>query len=178
VATFGWLVASHDLATVDPRSIPTWQVLRSHANGFTDVLHEAVTLLAPMSNSFGGVYPAGTAGTVHSARWLNLEYLLADLLTALVLAAALSGLFASPRSWYHWAGIVAVPTLYLGGVALGYSVHVAYDVDPALTGRYGLAMVPLLVLVLVTAARGRWVRAGIWVFGVVSVGATVATIVT
>jgi len=178
VGALGWLVASHDLAIVDPSTLPTWAVLRGHPNGFTDVVREAVTLLAPMSNSYGAIYPAGTAGVVNSARWFNVMTVLAELLTVLVLAAALSGLFGSPRRWFHWTGLVAVSILYVGGIALGYSVHYAYKVDASLSGRYGLAMVPLLVLVLVTAARGRWVQAGIWVFGVVSVGATVAAIVT
>ena len=176
VASVGWLATSHELAIVNPRSIPTWQVLRGHANGFSDVLREAVTLLAPMSDSFGVVYPGGTAATVRSTRWLNLEYVLADLLTALVLAAVLSGLFASPRKWFHWAGLMTVPTLYLGGLAVGYSVHVAYGIDASLTGRYGLAMVPLLVLVLAAAGRGRWVLWGFCAFGAASFVAGVAVL--
>ena len=90
--TFSWLVANHNLATVDLRSIPTWQVLRSHTHGFTDVLHEAVMLQAPMPEAFEALYSGGSAATVQSTRWINLEYLFADLLTAIVSAAAVFGL--------------------------------------------------------------------------------------
>jgi hypothetical protein len=176
LSALGWLVASHQLAIVDPQSIPTWQVLRGRPNGFTDVLREAVTLLAPMSDSFGAIYPAGTATVTSSARWLNVATVLAELVTVMILAAALSGLFATPRRWFHWAGLVAVPALYAGGVALGYSVHYAYKIDTSLTGRYGLAMVPLLVLVLVAAGRGRWVLGGVWAFGVFSLVTTIVVI--
>lgn len=167
-SVMGWVVASHALSAINPANVPTWQVLRGKPNGFTDVLREAVTMLAPMSNSFGAIYPGGTAVTIHSTRWYNVAVVLAYLLTALVLAGGLSGLFASPRRWFHWTGLVAVAGLFVGGVALGYSIHYAYKVDSGLSGRYGLGLVPLLVLTLLAASRGKWVLGGIWAFGTFS----------
>ena len=172
LSILAWLVASHSLSVIDPVKVPTWQVLRGQPNGFSDVLREAVTMLAPMTNSFGAIYPGGTAVTITSVRWHNIALVLAYVLTALVLAGALSGLFSSPRRWFHWTGLVTVATLFVGGVALGYSVHYAYKIDASLSGRYGLAMVPLLILGLLAACRGRWVVGGFWAFGVLSLVTT------
>jgi hypothetical protein len=176
ISAIGWVVTSRALSTINPKSLPTWQVLRGSPNGFSDVLREAVTQLSPLSNTFGTFYPAGTAGTIHSARWYNVALVMAELITVLVMAGALSGLFASLRRWPQWMGLVSVVTLYGGGIALGYSIHYLYNVDPGLSGRYGLPMVPLLILTLVAAARDKWVVGGIWILGAISLVATTGVI--
>jgi len=178
ISVMTWIVVSHALSTINPVNVPTWEVLRGKPNGFTDVLREAVTMLAPLSNSFGAIYPGGTAFTIHSIRWYNVALVLAYLLTVLVLAGGLSGLFASPRRWFHWTGLVTVASLYVGGIALGYSIHYAYKVDAGLSGRYGLALVPLLVITILAASRGKWVLGGIWAFGACNFATTAFVILS
>ncbi len=63
---------------------------------------------------------------------------------------------------------MAMSALFLGGVVLGYAVHYSYKVDPGVSGRYGLALAPMLVVALVASAKGAWVRNGLWAFGVVA----------
>jgi hypothetical protein len=76
----------------------------------------------------------------------------------------------SRRRWSHWVGLVTVAMLYVGGIVLGASVYLTYRTDPQIQGRYGLALVPLLIMALVASARGRWIVWGLWALGVVTFG--------
>jgi hypothetical protein len=62
-------------------------------------------------------------------------------------------------------GLISLGTLLAGGFAFGIGLRQTYSIDPGLSGRYGLAMVPLLVLVLVASVRGRWAERGVWTLG-------------
>jgi hypothetical protein len=59
--------------------------------------------------------------------------------------------------------------LYVGGVLLGASVYFTYDVNPQLSGRYGLSLAPVLVLGLIGSLRGRWAFRLLGIFAVASV---------
>ncbi|HXW35411.1 MAG TPA: hypothetical protein VEJ87_12605, partial [Acidimicrobiales bacterium] len=55
-------------------------------------------------------------------------------------------------------------------VLLGVAIYFEYGVDPGISGRYGLALAPFLVLALVASIRGRWIARGLWLFAVASFG--------
>jgi hypothetical protein len=76
----------------------------------------------------------------------------------LLIAAGLAGLFVTPRRWPQALGLIAVPMLYVGGVVFGVGLMRTYDIDPGLSGRYGLSMAPLLILVLAASLTGKWAR--------------------
>ena len=96
------------------------------------------------------------------------EAVLEKLLEYLLIAGGLAGVFVTPRRWFHWLGLVTLPTLYLGGFVLGVSVYVTYNADPSLSGRYGLALAPMLVVALVASIRGVWIVRGLWAFGLLT----------
>jgi hypothetical protein len=154
-AALAWVVVNRALALVNPSDLLVFGVLRTHPVTPGVILREALTFLGPLTDSF--VSP-GTLGN-------NVQLTLEALLKFLLLAAALSALFVTPRRWAHALGLISFGTLLAGGVAFGEGLHVTYNIDPGLSGRYGLAMVPLLVLVLVASVRGHWAERGTWALG-------------
>jgi len=83
-------------------------------------------------------------------------------LRTLLLAGGLAALFVRRRLWYHWMGLTSVVALYCGGLVLGVGLLFSYDIDPSLTGRYGMSLAPLLALGLVAAIRGMAVLKALW----------------
>ena len=161
-----WAAVSHGRAYIDPASIATWHVLRTAPNGITDILREAVSMLTPLTGSFDPFRSSSHALIDEPVRMQNLAYVLSAALVYALAAGAAGGFFVTTRRWYHWMGLVSIPVLYLGGVALGYAIHWSYNVDPSVSGRYGLAMAPLLIVALVASVRGRWVVGLLWCLGV------------
>ena len=168
VAAVGWVVASRQLALIDPVDVPTWNVLRGSANGFTVVVREATSMLTPLTGASPPFRTSAGPVAAESARTANLAPVLATVLAYVALAGALSGLFVAPRRWFHWVGLVSVPALFVGGVAMGYAMHYSYKIDPQVGSRYGVALAPFLVVALVGAVRGRWVVRGLWALGAVT----------
>jgi hypothetical protein len=159
-----WVVVSQSLSLVDLRTFAVFDILRVHPVDLGLIAREALTLLAPATGSFDPlrVQQAAQSG--------NLEIIADTLLMYLLVAGGLAGLFVRRRQWFHWLGLLSVPLLYIGGVALGASVWHTYNTDPGLSGRYGMSLVPFLALALCAACRGRWLLGSIWLFGLASVG--------
>jgi hypothetical protein len=165
-----WLIAFHARALIDPRTLPTFNVLRTGRLGPSLAIGEGTTLLAPLTNSYAAYRSAATALPPESTLSQELQLVMSTVLQFAVLAGALAWLFVRPRLWSHWLGIVALPALYVGGVVLGVSVYLTYHADPGLSGRYGLSVAPLLVLGLIGSLQGRVARVLLGAFAVVSVG--------
>jgi hypothetical protein len=162
-----WVLLNHQLALIDPKDIAAFGVLRVRPVGPGTILREVPILLGPVTDSF--VSP-GTLGG-------NLQQFVTPLLRFLLIGGALSGLFVSARKWQHWLGLSVVATLLAGGFAFGVGLKLNYDIDPGLSGRYAMSMGPLLVLVVVAAASGKWVIRGLWVFAAASLGITLYALV-
>jgi hypothetical protein len=154
-AALAWVVVNRALALVNPRDLLVFGVLRIHPVTPGVILREALTFLGPLTDSY--VSP-GTLGN-------NVQVTLEALLKFLLLAAGLSALFVTPRRWPHALGLISLGTLLAGGIAFGEGLHQTYSIDPGLSSRYGLAMVPLVVLVLIASVRGRWAERGVWTLG-------------
>jgi hypothetical protein len=153
-----WIVLNRSLALIDPKTLGTFAVLRTHGVSSALILREAIYLLGPTTDSYV------STGTLNQ----NLQVVLADLLRFLLLAGALAGLFVSPRRWFHWLGLLIVPILLAGGFLFGLGLRINYSIDPSLSARYALPVAPLLILTLIAAVRGRWVVRGLWAFGLAS----------
>jgi hypothetical protein len=159
VATLVWTVIHRSRALIDLSDEPTFAVLRGTPRTPGLVIREAADLLRPLTNLAGGFVPL-SRDTLDQ----NIQAPFYTLLSFLLLAGGLAGLFVSPRRWYHALGLVSVPALYLGGVALGVSLMLTYDADPGLSGRYGLAMAPLLMLAMAASLTGRWAKCAVAIF--------------
>jgi hypothetical protein len=159
-----WVVVSQKLSLVNPRTFAVFDILRTHPVSLALIAGEALGLLAPATGSYD---PFRLHQSVQSA---NLAIIAATLLMYLLVAGGLAGLFVRRRQWFHWMGLVTVPLLYVGGVALGISIWRTYNTDPGLSGRYGMSLAPLLALSLCAACRGKWPLRVIWLFGLLSCG--------
>jgi hypothetical protein len=131
------------------------------------ILQEASSLLLPLTGSFDVFRTSAVAPVVQTSS-SQVQSLMGTLLGYLVVAGGLAGLFVCPRKWSHWLGLISLLVLFVGGVVLGVSLFRTYDINPGLSGRYGLAVAPLLIMGLVASARGRWVTRGLWVFGLLA----------
>lgn len=162
-----WIVVSRELAIINPKVLPTFNVLRGYPVGILRIAHEALTMFGPLTNAYTA-FRSNASATVPaiSANWGYVQSIMYDLLEYLLIAGGLAGLFIRPRRWQHWLGLITLPALFLGGVVLGIGLWLTYNADPGLSGRYGLPLAPFLVLALVAAVRGAWIRWGLWVFAV------------
>jgi hypothetical protein len=166
-----WVATSNSLAIVDPRNLAVFDVLRTHPVSLTLILRESLTMIGPLTESFNAFRSGPGAGPQGSAMSIDLAGISAKLFTYLLVAGGLSGLFVRPRKWFHDMGLLTLPALYLGGVILGLSLHWTYNIDPSLSGRYGLALGPFLAIALVASAEGQWVRRSLCCFGLIMLAA-------
>ena len=130
------------------------------------LLEKQCLMLGPVTDSYNTYRP-----TVSSAA-SNLGPVVNEVLRILLLAGGLAGLFVHRRRLYHWMGLSSVASLYLGGFLLGVGLWLNYDIDPGLSGRYGMSLGPFLALGLVAAIRGRWVLGVLWTVALITFGTT------
>ena len=167
VAALLWIITSRQLALIDSKDLIAFDVLRTRPVSPMLILNETTRLLSPITDSY--VSPDTLSQ--------DLQAFFTQLLKALVLAGGLSGLFVSARKWNHWIGITALGSLVIGGALFGASLKLIYQIDPGLSGRYGLAVGPLLILALVAGASGVWVIRALWLFALASVITTFCVLV-
>ena len=146
VATVAWNVVHRSRALIDLHDEPAYAMLRASPHGFGVILRQATPLLDPLT---AGYVSPETLGR-------DVEQVTSAVVRWLVIGAALAGLFVSPRRWPHVLGLIAVPTLFLGGVALGLSLSLTYGMNPVLQPRHTLSLGPVLAIVLAAAVAGRW----------------------
>lgn len=169
VSALAWVIIERHLAIVNPRDIPSFAALRTAPISMAMILQEASSLLLPLTGSFD-VFRTSAVAPVVQTTSSQVQGLMGTLLGYLVVAGGLAGLFVRPRKWSHWLGLISLLVLFVGGVVLGVSLFRTYDINPGLSGRYGLAVAPLLVMGLVASTRGRWVTRGLWAVGLVVLG--------
>jgi hypothetical protein len=165
-----WLVVEHRLATIDPKELPSFDVLRTVHVTFSLIMTEALTLFQPLTDSYDIFRTTDHALPRSSATSLHLQSVMATVLGYVVVAGGLAGLFVRRREWFHWLGLTTLPALYLGGMVLGVSAYLTYNTDPSLSGRYGMALAPMLLVALVASVRGAWALGGLWVLGTITFG--------
>jgi hypothetical protein len=154
-----WTVVHRSRSLIDLTEEPTFEVLRGTPRTLGLVVHEATEMFRPLTGLAGGFVPLspGTLGT-------NVQAPFYAVLSFLLIGGGLAGLFAAPRRWNHVLGLIAVASLYFGGLAFGISVMLTYDTDPGLSGRYALSLAPLLILVLAASLVGRFAQRALALF--------------
>lgn len=164
LAVAGWYVAFRRLELFNLQVRPSLALLQLYGTPhFGLILRQALTLLTPLTGVGAAYRSTATGATAGPA---DAEVVTAALLEFLVLGGALAWLFVRPRRWVHWIGLVSLPVLYLGGVAIAESSWLLHHTYPGLVGRYGLSVAPLLILGLVGSLRGRWAVAAAGTFAV------------
>jgi hypothetical protein len=148
-----WTLVHRSRSLIDLTDEPTFEGLRTGSRTLGLVIQEATSLLQPLTGLSGG-FVALSPDTLGQ----NAQVPFKTALGLLLIAAGLAGLFVTPRRWPQALGLIAVPMLYVGGVVFGVGLMRTYDIDPGLSGRYGLSMAPLLILVLAASLTGKWAR--------------------
>jgi hypothetical protein len=172
VSAVGWLIISRKLSIINPKDLPSFNILRQTPIGVIHIASEAISLLNPLNGSFSAFRTAANGTVLGTQNSLDVEAITGPLLQYLFLAAGVGGLFAARRRWSHWLGLLSLFFLVVVGVVLGVGIWHTYNADPGLSGRYGLSAAPLLALALVASVRGRWVIAGLWAFSIGLLGLT------
>lgn len=149
LSTVAWVLVGRALGTMTSAEMPAFDFLRKGTVGLASIAREALLVLSPLTDAY----------SPFTATSPDLSAVLAFFLRLLVLGAALSGCFAARgRDWWQVVGPAAVAGLYAGGFVLGVGMWRIQNAAPGLSGRYGLAVVPLLLLVLGAAVQGRTAR--------------------
>jgi hypothetical protein len=159
VVALSWTLIYRSRSLIPLTEEPTLEVLRTAPRTIELPIREAADMLRPLTHLAGG-FVSLSSDTL--ARSVQVPF--DAMLTLLLVGGALAGLFVSPRRWPHALGLIAVPMLYFGGVAFGLALMKTYDADPGLSGRYGLAMGPVLMLALVGSLEGRWAQRAVALF--------------
>ena len=167
-----WVVVNRQLDLIDPRSLPTFDVLRTQPVTISQIARESLLMLNPLGGSFSLFRTTASGGLRGSALSLNLQQITATALQYMLLAGGVAALFVRRRIWAHWVGLTSIVTLYVGGIVLGVALFRTYSSDPSISGRYGLAVAPFLALALVATIRGRWVVLAVVSASVALVGLT------
>jgi hypothetical protein len=170
VSALAWVIINRRLNLIDPAHLPSFNELRKVPVGLALIAHESLLMLNPVAGSFSAFRTNAIGTPIGRDQSLNIQAITSTFLTYLFLAGGLAGLFVQRRRWNHWLGLLSLPVLYVGGIVLGIGLWRTYHIDPSISGRYGLSVVPLLALALVVNVRGRWVLAALWTFAVALVG--------
>jgi hypothetical protein len=166
VSSLAWIIIDNRLDLIDPRTLPTFDVLRGTPVSLSLLAKEAISMLNPLGGAYFSFHTNATGLDVGPALSLNLQHITATASEYLLLGAGLAIAFVRRKTWAHWTGFLSLVVLYVGGIVLGIGIWLTYRCDPALSSRYGLAIAPLLVLALVALVRGRWVLASLWAYAV------------
>jgi hypothetical protein len=172
ISALAWVIINRHLNLVDPKTLPTFADRRKGTVDLSLIANESVQMLNPLTGSYHPFHTNAVGATVASSFSLRVQTITATVAECLLLVGGLAGFFVRPRRWPQWTGILSLLILYVGGIGLGLAIWRTYDADPGVTGRYGLCVAPLLALALGATLRRQWAIYGMWIFSVVTVGAT------
>jgi hypothetical protein len=168
-----WVIIFRQLSLINPKTLPSFHALRQTRVGVSLIAREALNLWNPLNGAYAPFRTTKTGVVLGTYDSMNLESMTGTILQYLFLGAGVAGLFVRHRKWFHWLGLLSLASLFAVGLVLGIGSWRTFDIDPGLSGRYGLSGAPLLALALAAGARSRWVVAGLWVFSAVLVGLTI-----
>jgi len=161
--TLLWVIYYRAAATIEPKKLPTFDVLRTGPVNLGNILGQAKSFLAPLTDSYN---PFGV--------WNGEVYgLLATLGMLAIVAGLAAGAYVRERTWWSISGPIVLTSLYVGGVIIGIGIWRAYDINPGVSARYALPMLPLAALILPAGLQRRF---GQTIYSVGCVGAAALSI--
>jgi hypothetical protein len=170
VTSILWVIIHDAIALVDLTDEPALEGLRGGSQSFGGVLVVATKFFQPLTDQ---VFSAATLGQ-------DAQQPFRTALAFLLIGGGLGGLFVSPRTWAHVLGLISVPALYFGGVAIGLGFIVGFGTDAGagVSGRYAMSVAPLILLALAASLRGRWPVGAVATLAVSSFAVTLAVLAT
>ena len=140
-----WISYYRAMATLDPKKLPTFDILRTGSVTPWTILGQARSFFSILTDTY-----------TPFAAWNTDAYALIGSMTAFVVIASLgSAAFTKQRAWWTTTGSVLLVSLYLGGVVIGTGIWFSYDVNPGVSARYALPMLPLVGLVVPAGIQRR-----------------------
>jgi hypothetical protein len=133
-----WVVYFNATATIAPETLPTFDVMRAPGFQFTTILNQAMTFFAPFTDSYQPFQFWNT----------SVFDILHQISRYTLVAGCAAGVFVTSRKWWSAIGPLVLAGLYAGGVVIGIGIWRTYDINPGVSARYALPMVPVLVLIL------------------------------
>jgi len=147
--TLLWVGYYRAVATIEPKKLPTFDVLRGGPVNPGNILSQAKSFLAPLTDSYN---PFGV--------WNGEVYgLLATLGMLTIVAGLAAGAYARERTWWSVSGPIVLTCLFVGGIIIGVGIWRAYDINPGVSGRYALPMLPLVALIVPAGLQRRFGQA-------------------
>lgn len=144
--TLLWVVYYRAVATIEPKKLPTFDVLRGGPVNVGNILSQAKSFLAPLADSYNPF--AAWNGEVNG--------LLISLGMFAIVAGLAAGAYARERTWWSVAGPIVLVCLYVGGAVIGIGIWRAYDINPGVSGRYALPMLSLAALIVPAGLQRRF----------------------
>jgi hypothetical protein len=177
-----WLPFGGILVMGSLSSLTIWTIIEQHRELVT--LRYACAWMAPgtkapfgtliadpltMWNPFSGSYSALNIYAPGNSSYLLVATAATTVATTVFIASGFSGLFVRNRNLSHVVGLVSIVMLYVGGFALDVFSYINCGVNIGAEGRYGLCLVPLLVLSMSSLIDSKWVVRFIWLLAITSI---------
>ena len=139
-----WNLYTRFSAVLPLKTFPTYDVLRVAEVNVVSIMREGLVAFGPLTDSYT---PFGSWNG-------DVNQLLSMLTKIVIIGVGMSGLFGKGREWWHAAGPIALFGTYAGTTVLGLGIWKTYNMTPGLVSRYGLVMLPILILVMAAAIQG------------------------
>ena len=168
-SVLAWALIERHMSLINPTTLITFDVLRTRGVGLSLIASEAVALFGPLVDAPAPLLSGSGIQVLGNPTALNLYTIFKFALLYLPLAAGLAILFKKKPNFFNWLGFLTLGTLYFGGFILGCAMWKTYDIDPGLSGRYGLCLAPFLIITVLGLASNKLPRLGIWFLGLIGV---------
>lgn len=160
VASGFWAIFVSATTEVPLDTLAPFDGLRGGEVTIQMIMNQALVGLRPLTQSFAPFN--GVDGDLISVVNFFVDFSL--------LAACAAGIFLVSRTWWSVTGPLILIGQYLGTFALGISFFLTYNINPGLSSRYGLSVVPLMILVLCSGIQQKHTRIGLSIASVVVAG--------
>jgi hypothetical protein len=146
-----WAVFVSRTTQVPLDTLATFEVLRGGKVTIQLIMNQALVGLRPLTQSFAPFN--GVDRDLIAVVNFFVDFSL--------LFACAAGVFLVTRTWWSVTGPLILLGQYLGTFALGISFWLTYNINPGLSSRYGLSVVPLMVLVLCAGIQRKYTKIGL-----------------
>ena len=146
-----WAVFVSRTTQVPLDTLAPFEVLRGGKVTIQLIMNQALVGLRPLTQSFAPFN--GVDRDLISVVNFFVDFSL--------LFACAAGIFLVSRTWWSVTGPLILLGQYLGTIALGISFWLTYNINPGLSSRYGLSVVPLMVLVLCAGIQRKYTKIGV-----------------
>ena len=174
-AAIPWIKTGGVLLFFSGLSLLIWYAVQKHSSIISEANFCKITQPpagAPFSKIFYDPTTIWQIFSLPSPTW-TLTYIQTELQNVMLtitgyvgVASALSILFVQKKTWANWGGALSLVMMYLGGLSLGYLSWKQCGIPIGFEGRYGISLLPFLVIFLISVFRGRSSTVFLWILSI------------